>query len=240
MIDSLVTILVPTSPIPSHPSTDIIEETIASLRWHFPQAEIKILTDGLREEQIDAKERYSTYHLRLSHLYTKSYFFRFPDHRHQVGMLREYLPQVDTPYIFFCEHDTPLVKRPIDWDALHTELQSGIVELVRFLPDVEIHPEHMHLMGQEIHTSRLLLRETTQFSARPHIATKAFYERALDKFTPEAKCFVEDKMHSVCQTEPWENWKMAVYLDPEGKDSKFSYHLDGRASSRKYDELQIF
>jgi hypothetical protein len=44
-----VTIVVATSIIPSHPNTDIIDETIKSIRHHFPSNEI-IFFSSLRFE----------------------------------------------------------------------------------------------------------------------------------------------------------------------------------------------
>lgn len=241
MIDDKVTVLIPTSPIPSHPRTAIIEETIASVRYHLPHSYIYILADGVRDEQKDQMYFYDKHITRLDRLGTpKLLVLPHEEHLHQVGMMRLAMDCLDTPYLLFVEHDCPLVQRPIRWDAIATELDAGTVNFVRFLPEPQIHPEHEHLMLDEIATSQIRLRQTIQFSARPHIATKAFYEKLLARYSPEAKCFIEDVAHSWCQSEPWNEWRMAVYLDPEGKDSKFSYHLDGRAQARKYDELQTF
>jgi len=252
LIDKLVTVLIPTSVIPSHPSTSIIEETLQSIAWHLPKSRMIILADGLRDEQKDAAPRYSTYLYKLNQLLLSEWrstkegdtfsrrIYEWNRHTHQVGMLRDVLSEVTTPYIIFVEHDTPLVKRPIEWDAIYMELAAGTVNSVRFLPDPQILECHEHLMGQTIETSRLRLRETIQFSARPHIATVDFYKKILSYFSPEAKAFVEDGIYTHCVNAPWSEFKLAIYLDPKGKDSKFSYHLDGRAASRKFDELQVF
>ena len=44
-----ITIVLVTSVLPSHPNTDIIDETIKSIRFHFPDNEIIMQIDGLRK-----------------------------------------------------------------------------------------------------------------------------------------------------------------------------------------------
>jgi hypothetical protein len=56
-----VTIVVPTSYIPSHPSTKIIDETIKNIRFHFPNNEIILQIDGIREEQKQYEDQYNEY-----------------------------------------------------------------------------------------------------------------------------------------------------------------------------------
>lgn len=239
-----ITVLIPTSPIPSHPSSAIITETIESVRYHMPEVPITILADGVRAEMECMRETYETYlaelEARCSDPAANMTMIQFEEHVHQVGMMRRFMQEVERPYILFLEHDTPICKAPIDWDALHVELNAGIVKFVRFLPEPQIHPEHEHLMLGYIETEHILLRETIQFSARPHIATVDFYRRVLEQFSQEAKCFIEDRMHSVCQSDPWAIWKMAIYLDKKGKDSKRSYHLCGRENGPKFDDSQVF
>ena len=44
-----VTIILATSIIPNHPNTDMVDETIRSIRFHFPKNEIIMQIDGLRK-----------------------------------------------------------------------------------------------------------------------------------------------------------------------------------------------
>ena len=64
-VESTITVIVPTSVIPSHPSTSIIEKTIADIRSQLPNAEIIITIDGLRDEQKDRHGDYQEYIRRL-------------------------------------------------------------------------------------------------------------------------------------------------------------------------------
>ena len=56
-----VTIIVPTSYIPSHPSLKVIETTINNTRFHFPNNEIILQIDGIRSEQLEYKKDYDEY-----------------------------------------------------------------------------------------------------------------------------------------------------------------------------------
>ena len=53
-----VTIIIPTSYIPSHPSIKVIETTIKNTRFHFPNNEIILQIDGIRSEQLEYKKDY--------------------------------------------------------------------------------------------------------------------------------------------------------------------------------------
>lgn len=227
---------VPTSFIPSHPDTSIIEETIASIRFHLPH-KIIILADSLRPEQLEHSARYERYKTNIPPRHDV-FVYHFAVFSHQIGMMRNALEQFRADKILFCEHDTPLAKKMIDWMGIIKALDSGDVNLVRFLPEPEIHPEHQHLMCGEMVSHGVPLTKTIQFSARPHIATRAFYEKLLARFSPNAKCFLEDHAHGFCQNDGWDEWKMSIYTPPGNKQR--SLHLDGRAGSKKYDETQTF
>lgn len=243
MIDELVTAVVLTSPVRSNPSTDVITATLDSIRHWFPEAKICLMCDGVREEQKDMRDAYREfyYQLILKNVHRGVHFYPYFEHKHQIGLMREFMKVCETPLIFFSEHDTPLVRdEPIPMTGLGRALMNGHFDFVRFLPEAHIHPEHEHLMcGQMfIEDTIIRLRKTIQFSARPHLATKVFYAKALSMFTPCARCFIEDKMHSICQSDPWEEWRMTIY-EPEG-NAKRSFHLDGRAGASKFDESQVF
>jgi hypothetical protein len=90
---------------------------------------------------------------------------------------------------------------------------------------------------------------TSQWSQRPHIASVAYYRRILDShFSADAKCFIEDKMHGVLDQAyildgiaGWNQHRIHIYDPGNGNGNmKRSYHTDGRAGERKYDERQIF
>lgn len=235
----MITVVVPVSPIPSHPDTTIIDETIASVRHHLPDARIIIGFDGIRNEQHHLRDAYRE-HIRRT-LWRADKTWRnttpiiFEHHVHQIGVMRAALKTIDTPLVLFVEQDTPLtMDRVIDWKTCTNRITSGRAHLVRFAHENAIPTEHMHLMydrdGDFV--------RTTQYSARPHLASTSWYLTVTRKFfTSNASCFLEDKLHSVCQVWPDDN---QLYLYAPEPNNQRSYHLDGRAGGPKFDELQVF
>ena len=240
-INDKITVLVSSSPIPSHPSMQIIQETLDSIRWHLPTARIIIMQDGIRPEQEDRKVAYSEY---LKNLVAKIAtghdcnitIWPFIEFTHQALMTIKTLTQVRTPLIFFAEQDTPLVERPVEWDLLAEVVESGIVNHVRLHYDETIHGDHQHMMRG--HLTPFLIK-CVQYHNRPFLANAEWFQELLEKnFTSQSRTWIEDKVYSPISYEPWEQNRLAIY-DPErtGQNMKRSRDLDGRAGDRKYDPI---
>jgi len=238
MNSSDVTVLVSSSPILSHASTHIVEETVASIRAHLPESPIYIMCDGVREEQLYLKNAYKEY---VKELIKKMLFtwsgvivYPFPEFQHQAVMTIKVMDEfVKTPLILFVEHDTPLVDRPVDWEMLMTITNAGISNHIRLHYDESIHPDHQHMMCGKL-TENLI--KTVQWHQRPHIANADWYLRVLmDAFSPESRTFIEDKVYSPVSVAPWESYQLTVY-DPDatGFNMKRSRDLNGRAGESKY------
>jgi hypothetical protein len=116
-----VTIVVATSVLPSHPDTAIIDETISTIRVHFPNNEIILQMDGLREERLSHKIDYDEYKNRVLwkclHEDKNILPFIFKEHSHQTNMMRQTISEIKTPLLLYVEGDAPLTPdTPIDWD----------------------------------------------------------------------------------------------------------------------------
>jgi len=245
MPNERLTVLVATSPIMSHPDTKIIEETLDSIR-HHTDAPIYIMCDGVRPEQQHYKENYEEYLRKLVWLTNFKYENVVPwiydEHLHQAEMTSRTLKHVDTEYIMFVEHDTPLVT---DYKIPFNQIYSCLADadLVRLHHEAGIHPEHQHLMVPDSYknfgTHRF--QKTAQWSQRPHIATTAYYRRILDQYFDGGKTMIEDRMHGITQQgwlerglPGWQDHRLYMYT-PEG-NMKRSYHLDGRGTDPKWGE----
>lgn len=243
-----ITVIIPVSPIKSHPSAWILSETIRSIRYHLPDSEIIITFDGVRKEQQHMRPAYNKfiqYALYQCNTNWHAIPMIFKEHTHQVGMAREALKEVKTPFILYCEQDTPLVTdEPIAWGDLMFDIAYNRANVIRFHFEGVIPKEHKHLMIEEP-TGHLL--KTIQWSQRPHLAAADFYRYILDNyFSKDAKCFIEDKMHSIVQSHysamgmrGWDMCKLCIYY-PDPKNIKRSLNLDGREGEQKYDTTQIF
>lgn len=241
-----VTVVMPISPIPSHPDTSIFEETYKSIRHHHPTAPLIITFDGVRAEQEDKRSDYEEHIRRVLWLVREDKNvipYIFDMHIHQIGMMRKIIDTIETPTILYIEHDCPLVTDyPIAWNYLQDAIESGNSNLVRFHFESFIPKPHLSLMLEKDGD----LMETAQWSQRPHLASTAFYKRILrDYFTPEAKCFIEDVMHGKVMSDfnkygraGWQQWRLHIY-HPEGV-IKRSYTTDGRAGDKKFDDTQTW
>lgn len=248
--DDFVTVLIPTSPIPSHPKTTIIDETIKTVRTHLPNAEIIVMCDGVRDEQKDQEPVYQEYLQNLlwkcNNKYKNVLPIVFDEHLHQAEMTKRTLELVKTPFILFAEHDTPLTPDlDIDLESIYSALVQGQLNLVRFHFESVIPKEHEHLMLGDIHVKNSDFILTVQWSQRPHIATKAYYERILNNhFSENSRTMIEDVMHGVVQTAynkhgtiGWQEHRIGIY---KPKDHlKRSYHTDGREGDEKFDDRYI-
>lgn len=229
MIDDLVTVLIPTSTIPSHPDTRIIDETLRSIRYHLPSARLIILADGLRPEFEHRRDGYRQY---LDALLSRGLeMLQFPNHCHQATMVKFALGRVTTPLVLWSEHDQALLTgddRMIDWGMLAAAVASGAVELARLMLTETIHPLHEYLYSGAVDGYPQLVRNR-QYSGWTHLASTEFYRRMLDGFDTRARMTIERYVYGFIENSgDWNKWKMASYI-PDAERAKRIRHLDGRA-----------
>ena len=129
-----ITVVIPTSPIPSHPDTRLIEAAIESIRKHIPGVPILIQVDGLRAENENRREQYEEYKRRLPMMafrYGNTGLHFFSEYKHQAEMMRETFAEIKTPLLFYMEHDWEILDLPIDWTGIVNAVESGELNLVR-------------------------------------------------------------------------------------------------------------
>lgn len=242
----LLTVLIPTSPIPSHPSTAILDETISNIR-KYTDAKIVIMFDGVHESLKHREDDYVLYISRVTRNVSDGKYgyctYRIADgHEHQAIMTDEALLQhVVTPLILFCEHDaSPIGDIPFDKLCWALMGDDRTVNYIRFNIFEEIPKEHQYLMLDRdqygIGEDEFFLTHTIQWSQRPHLAKADWYRGIIaDFFEPTYKGMIEDVMHGVVQTAYNESGRDLFGLTiftPEGNQLR-SYHSDGRGSDEK-------
>jgi hypothetical protein len=237
-----ITIVVVTSILPSHPNTFIIDETISSIRSHFPDNEIILQIDGLREERMSRKSDYDEYKNRILwkclHEWNNVLPIIFKKHSHQTTMMKETIGLIDTSLILYVEGDAPITPDcEIDWQKCLDMLEYKKANTIRFHFEAQIPKPHKHLMlGLENG-----FMKTAQWSQRPHLSTVQYYKDVVLPFSNE-KTFIEDRFHGKVQDDilpydefdqaGWDYHKLWIY-HPEGH-IKRSYHLDGREGTQKF------
>ena len=234
-----ITVLMPASPVRTNPSTDMIEETILSVRNHLPTSEIILMFD--RPTGADSKydEHIAKCLWLCNHRWKNILPLIFDKHTQQASMTKIALSYVKTPAILFVEHDAPLVPDyEIPFNSMLEVIVSGYANVIRLHHEALVLPEHEHLMMDKdaIYSSGVPMLRTYQWSQRPHLASTVFYRKMLKDYFPAGKItFIEDIMHGVLDEVRikegkmgWYNFRVCLYA-PEG-NIKRSYHLDGRKS----------
>jgi hypothetical protein len=237
-----VTVLIPTSPIPSHPSTAIIEETIESVlaQQELAGCEIIVMVDGVRPEQEHRRADFEEYTRRLlwlcNYRWSNVVPIVFERHGHQANLTRAALQATHTHLVLFVEHDTPLVTdEPIPWEQIGQSVKWGALDVVRFHYEAFIPEPHLHLMLDDgpLDFYGIPMRRTTQWSQRPHLANASYYRKIIQaNFPTTSRTMIEDKMHGVAQSEGWRKHRIAIF-HPEG-NIKRSLNLDGRQDDPMY------
>lgn len=240
-----LTILIPTSPIPSHPSTAILDETIANIR-KYTDAKIIIMCDGIHTSMEKRTGDYADYVGKImvkskTGIYGECHIMVFTRHTHQSDMTWKILNDMaDTPLVMFVEHDTsPVGQIPFD-EICEMVLESDTINNIRFNIFHTILDEHKPLMldKEPIFERGIRLVRTIQWSQRPHIAKTQWYKDILQKYFIDAdkhKTMIEDVMHSVVQVSydelKTDIFGLAIYT-PEGNQLR-SYHSDARGTDEK-------
>jgi hypothetical protein len=235
MFDDQVTILIPTSPIPSHPSTAIIDEVIAGIRHYFPVAQIIIMCDGVRQSVEHRRQQYQEYLANLLAKYGMSgqniTLKMFGDPTQQAWMTRETLKEVKTPYVLFNEHDAILKSEPpIEWDAIFHLLETDEANMVRFYHWDRIWHEHQYLMRGEFMHSGVQFVRTVQFSGWPLVAKTFFLNQIVTNyFKPTDRKMIESGAYGPVCAVPWDQHKIVIYY-PANADT-FT-HRNGRVNEQ--------
>lgn len=231
--DEKITVLIPTSPIPSHPETTIIDEVVASVRRDLPNSEIIIMMDGVRPAVEHRRAQYEEYKRRLlwkaNHEWKNVLCAHFDHPTQQADMTRWVLDNmVKTPYVLFMEHDAVLLtERHINWDAIVATIDAGEANMVRLYWRPQIHPEHLYLMRGSYRSGGTVFERTVQYSQWPNVASAAFYRRILADHFPVGKpAMIETVMYSPVVEYPWDRYKVVIYT-PDG-DACVWVHRNGR------------
>jgi hypothetical protein len=231
-LDQQVTVLIPTSPIPRHPDTALLEECVAGIRVHFPQAHIIIMADGIRSQIAFRSEQYAEYLKNLVTLINEGKLGNtkmsvFANHSQQATMTQNMIHHhVTTPLILFVEHDaifrpSPAINFPAIFDLLLTE-QANIV---RFYGWQDVWPEHTYLMRGEFNHMNSRFVKTVQYSQWPLVSRTDYHQKMLAKHVkPGQVTMIESALYGPVVAAPWEDNKIVIYLD----EALVFQHKDGR------------
>lgn len=231
--DEDLTVIMSTSSIPSHPSTEMIERTIASVRDRLPNVEIFLTIDGFNKDSSDNKDNYNEYIRRLLWKLNNKYENIVPilmeKFSHQTTMTKEAFKYVNTPTILYVEHDTPL-ENNIPFDNLVEVIKSGNANAIRLNHFDRVIEEHKYLQldnAEPIEVLGVPLIRSIQWSQRPHLVSTEYYKKCSVKYWKD-RMFIEHCMYGVVVHEPFEYHKLHIYA-PSGETGMYrSGNLNGR------------
>jgi hypothetical protein len=244
-----ITILMTTSSIPSHPSTEIIEECMASVREQLPDAPLIILADGLHPSFEYRRNEYEEYLNRLeplSRTWGDCTILESEDWVHQANLTRIGLEFTATPTIAFLEHDI-LLHGEIPWRKMVGAIASHEAYCIRLstAEDVPWYWQHLMLDEQRKWPNGIPMLRTRQWSGCPHLASSEWYRKTITRyFDPACRCFVESVLFGVIGTSVgrdeklWDNWRLWMYA-PEGNMHRFS-PLPGRGSDEPLEQKYAY
>lgn len=227
---SEITILVSTSPRPTHPSPKILDQTILSIRAQLPTAPIIIMADGVppdadRETHI----RYAGFVAAIQGRYDNAKVLPFDTWHQQSGMLGPALELVQTSVLFYLEDDWNIHPN-VEWEKLCSIILDGFANYVRLYSNCRIHPIHEGMMVDRVIEQGVPFVRTWQWSQNPHLASTEFYRNVvLPRMAGRGPDAIENIMHQACACEPeWEKWKLAIYNPMDEGTMQMVTHLGGR------------
>ena len=236
------------SPIPSHPSTEVIDKVLDSLFFHLPDVEVMLLCDGVRVPEHEYRRAgYEEYKKKMRDR-PQIHMTEWAENIQQAQMMRRAMPLVKTKLTLYIEHDYALTKDPIDWEGIINAIQQDRARVVRFHNLETIHPLHQHLMldcyegadgyhgGTKICEPPLVcgvpMIRTLQFWGCPHLTTTSWYQEQMEtKFTDDSYTEIEPALYGWVNYSPWEECKVMVYA-PSEPSMRRSIHVGGRGHDK--------
>jgi hypothetical protein len=235
---SNITVLIPICAMPSHPSGEVLDETLENIRSRLPDSEIVLMFDGVNPTLMHLKAVYEQYIQEMLWKINQMEHVTpivFQEHHHQSLMLKSALEIVRTPLVLWSEQDTPL-HNEIPFEGLSEVILTGYANSIRFHHEAQIPPDHQYLMLDQAPIDILgqpLIR-TRQWSGRPHLASTQFYRNLVNKYWTDRPEFIEHRMYGIAVQGNYDEFRMHIYA-PEGTLVR-SLHLDGRRrGADKYD-----
>jgi hypothetical protein len=231
-----ITAIIPIAPMPSHPSTEVLDQTIASIRERLPDSEIILMFDAPSPTTEELRPGYMQYLeamlWKAEHDLDNVTPIVFDTHHHQSLMLKHAMHFVRTPMILWAEQDTPL-HNEIPFDELAEVVTTGYANLIRFHHEASVHPEHQYLMldREPIDILGQPFIRTRQWSGRPHLASTKFYNDIIAKYWTDKPEFIEHRMYGVVVDGDYDEFRLHLYAPQETQVR--SIHLDGRRRGAK-------
>lgn len=234
--DDQIVCLIPGAPIPTNPSSEVIDETIESIRERLPDSEIIVMFDACPDQKAELKEPYEEFKRRflwrVAHELENVTPMVFDRHSHQSLMTKEALKLVRTPLLLWTEQDVPLHNQ-IPFDELKEVILAGYANSIRFYHEASVPDEHQYLMldNGPIEILGVPLIRNRQWSGRAQLASAKFYRYIAERYFDDQPRFIEHQMYGIVVHGDYDEFRLHLYA-PEGTMVR-SLHTDGRRRGAK-------
>jgi len=236
-------VIITSSLIPTHPSIYMVNETLNSVREMMdgmvPHTPIFISVDGLRTM------KYNPENIKKLHEYVKRLRLRFRydpyvtilnnyEHGHISNSLGVALEMVDTEFVHVIQHDFKFIKHINHTALIHVMKENpSQVQIVRFGKrshnPSRIGPNCENVKDFESKTHDVYLN-LVKWSDNNHVATKAYYEKILEKIGTTPRPIEAPLMHAGGNPNASDCTSFNQYLY-KPRDGPFISHLDGRLTT---------
>lgn len=221
------TVVIAASFIPSHPSINVIKETINSLKYisedqNFPIILAHDFSNNAKYiEYVDNLVNYISNDNRI--------IFKMRDtHGHLVGNIKNIIDLINTKYILMMQHDLPFIRE---------------FEIAKIIEDLELYPQVKHLrfnkrhnlkkawdstsdiFGDQLIGKNYSYTRTPAWSDQNHLCLTSYYKDIVLKESKDGT-FMENTLYKKPSTENGHK-KYGTYLFGEYNASPTIKHTDG-------------
>ncbi len=179
-----ITILLASSPIPSHPSTRLISSVLSSLRFIKDlkkDTKVLIAQDGCDDS--DVLPTYDRYLHKLERLLDRSplnsRIVRNPIRGHLTGNIRNAIQFVDTKYVLMLQHDLPFVTEFEIYPVIEDMEATPSFKHIRFNRRSNVKAKwdaQSDLFGKQMQGKNCTYTRTGAWSDQNHLSTVDYYK----------------------------------------------------------------
>lgn len=248
MIDlsTQLTVIVTTSPIPTHPSTQIIDETIESFLFFDTQGSVKVIlaNDACHPDASDkVRDTYANYLDKIAEKYSTNEKFKIIQLKNWgclAGNIFNAIKVVETPYVLIVQHDFKFVEEIAIKDCIEAMNAFEHIKHIRFNrqanypyvfdcdPKKRIKNYREESYKIQAQSRELTLIKTLGWSDNNHLCKTKYYRDVVSKLIGKRRTFPEHPCNLASDKILHKLFGTYIYggLGKEG----VIQHLDGRGT----------
>ena len=227
-MNNMLTVVITSSFIPSHPSIKLIKETIESLSLLNPPSNTKIIL----AHDYHNHNKYRQYFQELNKYIDKHeniFITLCKKHSHLVGNIRNALREVTSKYILVIQHDLPFIRNCEILKIIQDIEEASHIKYVRFnkRQNIKVVSDAINnLFGLQDKQKNYTYTRTPAWSDNNHLCLTTYYKDIVMKECPDG-CAMEHKLQGKIKNETIHE-KYGTYLFGEINHPQMIKHTDGR------------